>query len=326
MAASARLVLGSVLVVASCSGLHAAAPDNYPNRPIRLLIPFAPGGPSDIIARVFATKLGEALGQQVVMDNRGGAAGTIATELGARGAPDGYTIVQATAGTLAINPALFEKLAYQPARDFRPVSQLTATPYLLVVHPGVAARSVKDLIALARAKPGQVNFASGGIGTTNHLAAELFKHSAGVEIVHVPYKGTGQALTDLMGGQVQLMFMNLLPAMPQVRSGKLRALGVTSAKRSEAAPDVPTIAEAGVPGYETSGWHGWIVPARTPAPIVQRLHKEVARIAQQPDVRQRFSAEGTEVVGNTPDEFAAVIKVETVRWAKVVKSAGIKPE
>jgi len=304
----------------------AVAAQPYPERPIRLIVPFPPGGPSDIVARVFSQRVGEGLGQQLVMDNRGGAGGAIGSELGAHAAPDGYTVLQTTAGTMAINPALFPKLPYSPLRDFIAVSQLATTPYILIVHPGVPARSVKEFIALAKARPGQLNFASGGVGTTNHFAAELFKLSAGVSMVHIPYKGTGVALTDVLSGQVQLMFMNLLPAMPQVRNGKVRGLGVTSAQRSPAAPDIPTIAESGLPGYETTGWHGWVVPAKTPVVVVKRLHAEIDRAAKHPELRQMLEAQGTEVIGNTPEAFAVALKAETAKWAKVVKAAGIKPE
>jgi tripartite-type tricarboxylate transporter receptor subunit TctC len=316
----------SALIFGCAIMVSAAMAQPYPSRPIRLIVPFPPGGPSDIVARVFTQRVGESLGQPLVMDNRGGAGGALGTELGARAAPDGYTLVQTTAGTMAINPALFPKLPYFPLRDFVAVSQLATTPYILIVNPAVPARSVKEFIALAKAKPGQLNFASGGVGTTNHFAAELFKLSAGVDLVHIPYKGTGVALTDVLSGQVQLMFMNLLPAMPQVRSGKVRGLGVTSAQRSAAAPDIPTIAESGLSGYETTGWHGWSVPAKTPATVVKRLYAEIAKAAKNPELRQTLEAQGTDVIANTPEEFAVALKAETVRWAKVVKAAGIKPE
>lgn len=298
----------------------------YPDRPLRLILPFPPGGPSDIVARLFGQKLGETLGQTVVIDNRGGASGNIACETAARATADGYTLMQATVGTMAINPGLYPKLPYDPVRDFRPVSLLTATPYLLVVHPGVPARSVKELVAYVKLRPGRLNFASGGVGTGNHFSAELFRLSAGLDMVHVPYKGTGQALNDVVSGQVQMMFMNLLPALPQVKSGKLRGLAVTSARRSSAAPDIPTIAETGVAGYESTSWHGIVVPAKTPAAIVKRLHGELASIARLPEIRERLETQGTHVIGSTPEEFAALIKTETVKWTKVIRTAGIKPE
>jgi tripartite-type tricarboxylate transporter receptor subunit TctC len=276
------------------------------------------------VARLFGQKLGEALGQTVVIDNRGGASGAIAYELAARAAPDGHTLLLGTGSTLTINPNLFPKLPYYPLRDFRPVSRLAATPYILAVHPSVPARSVTELVALAKAKPGQLNFASGGVGSFPHISAELFRISAGLDMVHVPYRGTGPAIIDLVAGQVQLMFMNLLPAMPQVRVGKLRGLAVTSAQRSPAAPELPTIAESGIPGYETTGWNGIIVPVGTSNAIVRRLHAELAKIARQQDVRDRLTREGTDVIGSTPEEFAAHIKQETEKWAKIIKAAGIK--
>jgi len=321
-----RKISFCLLPFAFCLGMAAAAAQQFPSRPIRLIVPFPPGGPSDIVARVFSQRVGEGLGQQLVMDNRGGAGGAIGSELGAHAAPDGYTVLQTTAGTMAINPALFPKLPYAPLRDFIPVSQLATTPYILIVNPSVPARSVKEFITLAKAKPGQLNFASGGVGTTNHFAAELFKLSAGIDMVHIPYKGTGLALTDVLSGQVQLMFMNLLPAMPQVRNGKVRGLGVTSAQRSPAAPDIPTIAEGGLPGYETTGWHGWVVPAKTAGAIVKRLHTEIAKAAGHPELRKALESQGTEVIGNTPEQFAAALNAETMKWAKVVKATGIKAE
>ena len=298
----------------------------FPDRPIRLILPFPPGGPSDIIARLFSQKLGESLGQQVVVDNRGGAAGVIACEIAKRATPDGYTLFQATVGTLSINPGLYPNLPYDPARDFLPVTMLTATPYLLVTYPGLPARSVRELVAYVKSKPHQLNFASGGVGTANHFSMELLKFSAGLDIVHVPYKGTGQAVNDVLAGQVQMMFMNLLPAMPHVKAGKLRGLAVTSAQRSAAAPDIPTIAESGFPGYESTSWHGIVVPAKTPAALVRRLHDEYAKITRRPDVKGRLESQGTAVIGNTPEEFAATIKAETVKWTQVIKAAGIKPE
>lgn len=321
-----RFLFLAGLIAALSAPASAMAAAAYPDRPLRLILPFPPGGPSDIVARLFGQKLGETLGQTVVIDNRGGAAGNIACETTARATPDGYTLMQATVGTMAINPGLYAKLPYDPVLDFRPVSLLTATPYLLVVHPGVPARSVKELVAYVKSRPGQLNFASGGVGTGNHFSAELFRLAAGLDMVHVPYKGTGQALNDVLAGQVQMMFMNLLPALPQVKSGKLRGLAVTSGQRSPAAPDIPTIAETGVAGYESTSWHGIVVPAKTPAAIVKRLHGELARIARLPEVRKPLEAQGTTVIGSTPEEFAATIKAETAKWSGVIKTAGIKPE
>jgi len=304
---------------------HAGAQE-YPVRPVRLILPYPAGGPSDIVGRVFGQKLGEALGQQFVPDNRAGAGGIIGCEIAARAAPDGYTLLMGAVGVLTINPILRQKLPFDPVRDFQPVSLLSSAPYVLLVNPGVPARSVKDLVALAKARPGQLNYASGGVGTGNHLSAELFKLAAGIDMVHVPYKGASVALSDLLAGQVQALFVNVLPALPHVKSGKARALAVTSTRRSAAAPDVPTFAESGFRGIETSSSYGLLAPVRVPAAIVRRLHGELARISRQPEVRERLEAQGAEVIGSTPEEFAAFIRNESVRWAKVIKAAGIRAE
>ena len=316
----------AVLLIFSGVALNAAAADNYPNRPIRWIIPFSPGGPSDIIGRFFSAKLTDALGRQVVVDNRGGATGIIAFEIAARAVPDGYTVLQAGASGLTTNPHLHAKLPYDVQRDFKLVTQLVATPNILVVHPSLTARSVKEVVALAKLKPGQLAYASGGTGTSNHLSWEMLKFYTGIELVHVPFKGTGPALTSVLGGQTQMMFSNMLPAMPHVRSGKLVGLAVTSAKRSPAAPDLPTVAETGIAGYETTSWHGVVVPAGTPNAVVKRLYTELRQITQQPDVRDRFALDGTQVVGGTPEEYAATVRSESAKWAKIIKAAGIRPE
>lgn len=300
------------------------AAGTYPDHPIRLMLPFPPGGPSDILARLFSQKLGESLGQQIVVDNRGGAAGVIACDITRSATPDGYTLLQATVGTMSINPSLFRNLPYVPLRDFAPVSLLAESPYVLVVHPGVPAKNVKELVAYAKARPHQLNIGSGGVGTGNHLSGELFRILAGIDVVHVPYKGSGLGQNDLIAGQIQLMFINLLPAGPHIKSGRLRALGVTSARRSGAAPDIPTIAESGFPGYASTSWHGIMVPAKTPATIINRLHAALAKIADQPDLVKRLGAQGTDVIGSTPAEFAALIRAESAKWDKVIKTAGIK--
>ena len=315
-----------LLPFAFCLGMAAAAEQPYPIRPIRLILPFPAGGPTDIVARTFGAKLGEALGQQVVSDNRGGAAGVIGAEIAARAAPDGYTLFLGAIGVMTLNPHLHQKLPYDPARDFRPVSLLSASPYILLANQGLPARSVKELAALAKSRPGQLNFASGGMGTGNHLSGELFKLAAGVDLVHVPYKGASLAVGDLIAGNVQLLFINVLPALPHVKSGRARALAITSKRRSPAAPDVPTFAEAGFPAVETSSWHGIVAPIRVPAAIVKRLHGELAKIARLPDVKERMEAQGAEVIGSTPDEFATFIRSELARWGKVIKAAGIKAE
>ena len=307
-------------------GVAAALAQPYPSRPIRWIVPFSPGGPSDIIGRFFAAKLSDALGKQVVVDNRGGATGIIAFEIAARAVPDGYTVLQAGASGLTTNPHLHAKLPYDVQRDFKLVTQLVATPNLLVVHPSMTARSVKEVVELAKAKPGQLAYASGGTGTSNHLSWEMLKFYTGIELVHVPFKGTGPALTSVLGGQTQMMFSNMLPAMPHVRSGRLVGLAVTSAERSPAAPNLPTVAESGIPGYETTSWHGVVVPAGTPNAVVKRLYTELRQITRQPDVKDRFAQDGTQVVGSTPEEYAATVKSESAKWAKIIKAAGIKAE
>ena len=320
-----RIVQWLLLTCMAAANCQAAATD-YPSRPLRWIVPFSPGGPSDIIGRFFAAKLSDALGKQVVVDNRGGATGIIAFEIAARAVPDGYTVLQAGASGLTTNPHLHAKLPYDVQRDYRLVTQLVATPNMLVVHASLPARTVKDLLALAKAKPGQLAYASGGTGTSNHLSWEMLRFYTGIELVHVPFKGTGPALASVLGGQVPMMFSNMLPAMPHVRSGKLVGLAVTSATRSAAAPDLPTVAESGIPGYETTSWHGVVVPAGTPNPVVRRLYTELRRISQAPDVRERFAQDGTQVVGSTPEEYAATVKSESAKWAKIIKAAGIRPE
>ncbi|MSP97043.1 MAG: tripartite tricarboxylate transporter substrate binding protein [Betaproteobacteria bacterium] len=322
-------VLGCAAIyaeAASSAGRDSAGTDGYPNKPVRLVAPFVPGGPTDIVARVVAQKLGQNIGQTVVVDNRGGAGGAIGCEIVARSAPDGYTLMIGSSGNLAVAPALFARLPYDPAQDFQPITQTTAGPQIVVVNPSLAAKSIQDLIAMARANPGGLNYASGGAGTTTQLGPELFKSMAGVDIVHVPYKGTGQALTDVLSGQVQMMMSSLLPAIPHVKSGKLRGLAVTSLKRSAALPDIPTVAESGVPGFETTSWHGMVVPARTPKAIIARLHAEMVKMLNQPEVKALFLNQGMEIVGNSPDEFAAYIRHETEKWTKVIKTIGLKPQ
>jgi tripartite-type tricarboxylate transporter receptor subunit TctC len=321
-----RAFAGGAAIVLACCIAGGAAAAAYPDKPVRLVTPFAPGGPSDIVARLVSAGLSEALGQSVVTDNRAGAGGIIGCEIVAKAPPDGYTLLLGSSGNLSVNPSLYAKLPYDPLRDFQPVTLVSAGPQILVVHPGVAAKSVKELVALAKAKPGQLNFASGGVGTGNHLASELFKVSAGIDIVHVPYKGTGQALTDLLGGQVQMMTSSLLPAIPHVKAGKLRGLGVTSAKRTAVLPDMPTIAESGFPGFETTSWHGVLLPARTPKPIGERLNSELVKMLHRTDVKERLAAAGIDPVGSTPAEFTAYIKSETAKFARVIKLAGIKAE
>jgi tripartite-type tricarboxylate transporter receptor subunit TctC len=319
-------VTGRVLLLLAAALTAPALADVYPSKPIRFVVAFPPGGGTDIIARSVAQKLSERLAQQVVVDNRPGAGGNIGTDIVAKSAPDGYTLLMGSAGPLAINASLFKAMPFDPVRDLAPVTLAATTPNVLVVHPSLKAATLGDLIALARARPGEINFASSGYGTPAHLAGELFNSMAGVKLVHVPYKGAAPALADLLGGQVQLMFSTMPPALPHVKDGKLRALAVTSAKRSPAAPDLPTVDEAALPGFEANTWHGVVLPAGAQPAIVERLNREIVAILHLRDVVERLSAQGAEPVGSTPEEFAAYIKSETVKWAKVVRESGAKAE
>ncbi len=313
---------GAALAFAAAS----AAAQTYPAKPLRIISPFAAGGGVDFTARVVGQKLTEALGQTTVVDNRAGAAGVIGTELAARAAPDGYTLLLGSAGPMTILPAMGAKLPYDPIKDFAPVTLVTSLPYVLVVHPSLPVRNVKELLALARAKPGQLNFGSPGNGTTTHLATELLKMLAKVDAVHIPYKGVAPAVTDLLAGQVQFMSGDLSTMMPLVKSGRLRALGVTSAKRSSVVPELPTIAESGVPGFEASGWFGILVPAATPQEIVTRLNGAIVKGIATADTREKLASLGGDVVGGTPAEFAAYMREELAKWSKVIKTIGLKPE
>jgi tripartite-type tricarboxylate transporter receptor subunit TctC len=321
-----RTLLGAAVLAALSPTAIAAESAKYPSRPVRLVIPQSPGGPSDLIGRLTAQKLGENLGTTVVADNRAGAAGNVGCEIVARSAPDGYTLLLGPPGCLAINPTLYPNLPFNPLRDFEPITQLEAGPQMLVVHPSVPAQSVKDLVALVKAKPSAFNFSSGGAGTPNHLASELFRNAAGLQMVHVPYKGTGPAIAAVVSGQVQMMIAGLPPALPQVKSGKLRGLAVTSRARSRTVPDIPTIAESGYPGFEMVSWHSILAPAKTPKSIVTLLNTELVKILAQPDVKERFASMGVETVGSTPAEFAEHLRSENARFAKVIRAAGIKAE
>jgi tripartite-type tricarboxylate transporter receptor subunit TctC len=313
------------LAIAGMAAMGLACAQHYPTRSIRLVVPSSPGGGTDISARIIAPKLSDYLGQQIVVDNRPGAGTMIGGEIVARAAPDGYTLLMGVS-TLAINPAMYKKMPYDALRDFAPISQAVSLPNVVVSHPSVPAKNVKELVALAQSRPGQLTFASAGVGTSPHLSMELFLVMAGLKMVHVPYKGSGPGAVDTVAGHVALMAPNMLTALPYIRSGRLRAFGVTSAKRSAGADDIPTIAEAGVPGYEAVQWYGVLAPAGTPRPIIDRLHAEVAKALQQREVREKLSTDGAEAVGNTPEQFGAYIKAETDKWAKVVKAAGIKAE
>jgi tripartite-type tricarboxylate transporter receptor subunit TctC len=316
----AACVAAALLCMTAAHGQSA-----YPQKPIRLVVPFPPGGGTDILARLLGHKMSELLSQQIVVDNRGGAGGTIGTDIAAKAPPDGYTLILVS-GSHAINPGLYPKLPYDSIGDFAPITQIATAPGILVVNPSLPVKSVKDLIALARTKPNEINYASAGSGTPPHLAAELFKVMAKIDMVHVPYKGNAPAFTDVIGGQVSLIFPTMPSAMPFIKSGKLRPIAVTSAKRSPAAPDIPTIAESGLPGYEATSWYGILAPAGTPPQIVARLHEVLVSVIGAPDMKDKLAAQGLDPVGNTPQEFAAVIKSEIVKWAKVIKASGAKPE
>ena len=313
------------LSLATLSGAVLAGEPAYPTKPIRMIVAVPPGGPADTIARLVAPRLTESLGQPVVIDNRPGANGIIAYETTARATPDGHTFTAVAAGVV-INKSLYRDVPYDPLKDFAPITLGITVPNILVVHPSVQASSVKELIALAKAKPGTLAFASAGNGTSGHLALELFRLNAGVDVIHVPYKGGGPALADVLAGQVQALFSIALAAMPQIKAGKLRALAITSAKRSPVAPELPTVAEAGFPGFEVIGWFGWLAPAAMPKPIVGRLHAELVKALKVPAVRDTLLSQSTEPVGNTPQEFAAFMKAEHAKWGKLIRAANIRVE
>ena len=316
------------IVVAFFAGVpaaHAAEPV-YPQRPIRLIIPQSPGGASDTVGRVVAQKLGERLGQQIVADNRPGATGNIGAELVAHATPDGYTLLL-TAPNLVTSPSLYARTGFDPVKDFAPVSQVSMSPNVFLVHPSFAARNMKELIEIAKAKPKQIDFSSSGHASTQHLAGELLNTLTGTQLVHIPYKGGGPALVDLMAGRVPVMVSTLPAAVPQIKAGKVRALAVTSAKRSAAVPELPTVAEAaGLPGFEASTWQGFVFPAATPRAIVQRVADDTAKVVSAPDVRERLRDLGYEPIGSAPAEFGAYIRAELAKWTKVIKGAGIKGE
>jgi tripartite-type tricarboxylate transporter receptor subunit TctC len=301
-----------------------ALAQGYPAKPIKIVVPFTPGGTTDVLARAVGQKLTANWGQPVVIDNRPGAGGNIGSEVVAKAAGDGYTLLMGTISTHGINPSLYTKLPFDAVKDFAPVSLVARVPNVLVLHPSVPANSVKELIALAKAKPGQLNFASSGNGTSIHLSGEMFKTMAGVQMSHIPYKGSAPALTDLLGGQVSLMFDNMPTALPHVKAGRLKALAVTTAKRSPALPELPTVAESGLPDFEATSWFGVLAPAATPKEIVNKLSGEIAKILKTPDVQAQLSGQGAEPVGSTAEEFATHIKSEMAKWAKVVKESGAR--
>jgi tripartite-type tricarboxylate transporter receptor subunit TctC len=320
------LVMLSTVVAGVLAVLAPAAAQGYPARPVRIVNPFAAGGGQDVLLRPLAQKLSESLRQPFIIDNKPGANGMIGSEIVAKSAPDGYTLLGGTTGALAMNAVVQPKLPYDPLKDFAPISNYADSAFILSVHPSVPAQSVTELVALAKARPGQLTYATFGVGSSSHLIAELFSMSAGIKMVHVPYKGSAPAVADLLAGQVMLMFDSMQSQMPQVRAKRLRALGLAAQKRSPAAPEVPTIAEAGLPGVVGGSWYGLLAPAGTPRDIIARLHAELMRALADPEVRERFTSVGTEVVGNTPEEFAAQIRADIEKWGRVVRAAGIRPE
>jgi tripartite-type tricarboxylate transporter receptor subunit TctC len=314
-----RLLIAAVLALAPAFAWTQA----YPSKPIRLIVPFPPGGTSDILARVVAQKMAEGLGQPVVIENRGGASGTIGAAVVAKAAPDGYTLLSGSSGTSVIAEHLYRNLSFDPVKDFQPISRLALVPGVLIVHPTVAAKSVADVITQARAQPGKLTFASGGPGTIQHLSGELFRHMAKVDMLHVAYKGGAPALNDLLGGQVMMSFEPLPTAMPHIKSGKLRPLGVTTPARIAALPDVPAIAET-LPGFELALWFGFMGPAGMPREVTQRLNTELVRAIRSPEVRERLQSQGADPIGDSVEEFAAVLKKESAQWADFAKATGIK--
>jgi tripartite-type tricarboxylate transporter receptor subunit TctC len=319
------MISARAIAFVSCLAATSASGSDYPSKSIRLVVPYAAGGSSDTVARLVGQQLGERVGQQVVIDNRTGAGTIIGTEIAAQAVPDGYTLLMATP-PLAVNPALYGKVPYDLERDFAAVTNVAGSSNLLVVHPGVPAQSVKDLIAILKSNPGKYNYGSSGIGGAGHLAMALFTSMASVEALHVPYKGGAPAVTDLVAGRLDLMMANLTTAQPHIRAGRLRGLGVGTRVRSPLFPEMPTIAEAGVPGYEANNWNGIVVPRKTPRAIIERLHREVLAVLSDGAAKKRFAAQGLEPIGDTPAEFAQYLRQEAVKWGKLVKTAGIRPE
>jgi tripartite-type tricarboxylate transporter receptor subunit TctC len=321
-----RITIVIALVCAAAGAVsgaaHAQTAANYPTKPVRLILPYPPGGGSDTIVRPLAQRLGENLKQQVVIDNRGGAGGNIGMELAAKAPPDGHTIVFALTAQLAVNPALYKKLPYDPLKDYEPITLLASGPYILLVHPSLPVKSVKDLIALARTRPNQITYASSGSGSGGHLANELLNSMANVKMLHIPYKGGGQALTAVLAGEAQVLFSPYATAKPQMESGRLRALGVSAARRLTGV-DLPTIAEAALPGYDAGVWYAFLAPAGTPRDIVMKLNGEILRAASQPEMKSVLSKSALEPIGSTPEELGRFMKAEILKWAKVVKDANV---
>lgn len=326
LSSTRRALLVAAVSAAFAAPALTAIAESYPVRPIRFIIPAPPGGAPDTLGRIMGQKLGEKFGQQVVVDNRGGGNGIIGSEIAARAAPDGYSIVMGYAGPFSINPALYDKLPYDPLKDFAAITLVATGQNVLVAHPSFSARTVKELIALAKSKSGQINYASGGTGQSSHLSMELLMSMAGIRMNHIPYKGAGPALADTLSGQVPIHFLAMPPAIPQVKAGKLIALAVSGVKRATSLPETPTIAEAGVPGYQVLTWYGALVPARTPHAIASRLNKEMVGILHSKDVEAQFDRLGLEAGGNSSADFARFLRDEIVKWGRVIKTAGIKVE
>ena len=321
-----RMLPTVMMLIATALAPGDAAAQSYPSRPIRQIVPFTPGGTTDILARTVGQKMTEALGVQVIIDNRPGAAGNIGAEAAAKAKPDGYTLLMGTLGVLAVNPALYIKLPYDPVRDFAPITLVAIVPNILVTNPSLPARSVKELIALAKSRPGEFKYGSTGAGGTPYLAVEYFKLMAGVELLEIPYKGAAPLATDLISGETALTISGIPTLLPHVKSGRLRALAVSSATRSAAVPELPTISEAGLPGYEVSTWYGVLAPAGTAREIIAKLNSVIVSGIKQPDVADRLTAEGAEPVGGTPEQYGELIRTEITRWAKVIKATGVKPQ
>ncbi len=299
---------------------------NFPNKPVRFIAPFPPGGSTDLLARLVAQKLTESWGQQVVVENRGGAAGTIGVELAARAAPDGYTIVMGHVGTFGVNPTLYPKLSYDAVRDFAPITVLATVPNGMAVHPSLPVKTARDFVALARARPGELLYASGGSGSASHLAGEYLKLLTKINMVHVPYKGTAPAMISMISGETTMTITGMVALGPHIKSSRLKLLGVATLKRLTIMPDVPTLNESGVPGYDANQWYGVLAPAATPRDIVAKLHADIVKVLARTDVKERLAADGAEAVANTPEQFAAHIKAEIAQWAPVVKASGAKPD
>ena len=320
-----RLIARVMLYALVCAATAAGAQQSYPNKPIRLIVGFAPGGGTDILARALGQPLGESLGQQITVDNRAGAGGIIATELGAKAAPDGYTFLVGSSAGFAINPNLMAKLPYDPVKDFTPVGMFATLSYAVDVHPSLPAKALQDLLALARAKPGAINYGSAGQGSSTHLAIEQFAQMGGIRMTHVPYKGNTPAMTALMSGEVALVFDPVLTSAPMVKSGRIRALAVTTLQRSSLLPEVPTVAQAGIKGFEAGNWFGVFAPAGTPKAILDKASKDIAAVLQLADIKERLAKQGVEVVTGTPEQLDALNREDTERYTKILKDAGVQP-